>query len=38
MPERRRRPSRDRAEQIMILLLRIAEEVIRIIDELRRIR
>ena len=38
MPERRRRPSKDYAERIMILLLRIAEEVIRIIDELRRIR
>jgi hypothetical protein len=38
MPERRQRPSRDRVERIMILLLRTAEEVTRIIDELRRIR
>ncbi len=38
MPEYLRRPSKDHVERIMILLLRIAEEVIRIIDELRRIR
>jgi hypothetical protein len=38
MPGRRRRPSRDDVEQIVMLLLRVAEGVIRLIDDFRRAR
>lgn len=38
MPGHRRRPSRDDWERFVMLLLRVAEEVIRLIDELRRAR
>ena len=35
---RRRRPSRDDVERVVMLLLRVAEGVIQLIDELRRAR
>jgi hypothetical protein len=38
MPKCRRRPSRDDVERIVMLLLRVAEEVIRLIEELRKAR
>ena len=38
MTDRRHRPSRDDVERFVKLLLRVAEEVIRLIEVLRRAR
>ena len=38
MPKHSRRPSRDDVERIVMLLLRVAEKVVQLIDELRRNR
>jgi hypothetical protein len=38
MPEGRRRPSRGDVEQVVMLVLRIVEKVIQLIEELRRAR
>jgi hypothetical protein len=38
MPGGRRRPSRGDVEQVVMLVLRIAEKVIQLIDEFRRAR